>query len=122
MRSFIFGAIGATLVLAIALAAIPLYSDYAERSISHEIPLSVSPLQEEISERLQSGQSIEPGRYDSYTNTIQYLEKKSDGTLIIKASGAGQILVLIPFNDGEVVAWKCIGGPESHVPASCRGP
>ncbi|MCK5873171.1 MAG: hypothetical protein KAG82_00630 [Alcanivoracaceae bacterium] len=121
MRSFIFGAIGAILVLAIGLATIPLYSDYAARSISHEMLLSVEPLQEEISERLQSGQSIEPGISESYTNTIQYLEKKSDGTLIIKASGAGQILVLIPFNVGEGVAWKCIGGPDSDVPALCRG-
>ena len=108
------------ILLAVAIL-MPSYANYEGRSISNAIMESVEPLKHQIEKQLLSGEKIEAKQINEKINSIQYLEQKSDGTLIIKATGIGQMIVLIPHKAQNKIAWQCTGGSNKHVAASCRG-
>ena len=121
MKSFFVGVFGAILVLAIAAVVIPQYSDYKARTISYEIMNSLEPLQNQVSNQLMAGLPIEPKKVINQSKFIQSLEQKSDGTIIVKAKEAGQVIVLVPAKEQGKIIWHCIGGSKNDVPAKCSG-
>ncbi len=51
---------------------------------------------------------------------VDYARVFLDGTLVIRHIKHHQMIVLEPSLSKGVVTWRCIGGPMSDIPPSCR--
>lgn len=125
--SFLYGALGAFLVLGVAAIIIPQYSDYFTTTETDRWLTDVAEVQSKIERRAVEINSLERAGADIplpkiVNGPVQYLEISQDGRIYIKGGSEGQLVVLIPALEGESVVWRCIGGSTRSVAIKCRDP
>lgn len=122
MKSFVYGISGFFVVLITYLAVLPLYSDYRVKAETEGLVFKMEPLQRSLEDVLQK-----TGKFDS-SLVSGILDKGDDprpiilesGTIIVRGSVEGQLLVLAPKVEGNKVRWRCYVGPEKARPSNCR--
>lgn len=120
MKFVLAGAIGATLAWMAMVLVYPVYSAYSDRSVSSTILGELDKVRVVVEQKLLKGEAILESTYTLSFKT-QALLVRSDGTLIVKAVGHGQVMVLIPIMENGSINWVCIGGSNDAVPPECRG-
>lgn len=125
MKSFIYGAIGALLVILIYLFAGPQFSNYRAFAESSAWLEQIKSQQKIVEERALNQHSFDGAGLGLSIGELKpvsplFSEIKDNGVIILRGGSDGQALVLIPyFKDGGVV-WQCIGGSAKAVPARCK--
>ena len=126
-RAFLFGALGALLVLIGAAIGIPQYSDYRARAAGGDILMQAYPVRKKVEERILALGTVEgSGTVEFKANSgspsarIEELMVEPNGTMIIRGAPYGQVLVLIPSFKENIVSWRCLGGSGKEVPSQCR--
>jgi Tfp pilus assembly major pilin PilA len=125
MRCFLFGLMGAVLVLLSAAIIVPQYSDYSSLAQTSAWLVDIEPLQSKIEEN-----AARKGRIDipNSSETLpefqagkpRFFKVSRNGVILMKGGKQGQFVMLTPeIVDGKVV-WTCIGGPDDAVPVVCR--
>jgi hypothetical protein len=126
-KAFMFGCLGAGLVLAIAAIIAPLYSDWRARARSDEILAVAVPLQEKIGSLIEQGKVPELMQaskkqliLDGASKPIANADVLSNGTIALVGKKDGQVMLLVPSLVQGKVMWRCLGGSAKDVPLRCR--
>ncbi len=125
MKCFLYGALGAFVVLVLVAAIAPLYSDYRARAQTTEWLAQLESVQQNIEavaikQKSFAGiaKSIEKPAFPSGSVTV--FQITDSGAIITKFGHDGQMLILSPSFAVEKITWHCIGGPTKDMPTNCR--
>lgn len=128
MTCFLKGVGGFLVAGLIAAIAIPAYGDYAARASVTQTLSRVIPLRQELEGLRQvhgtltaAVAALDPPLAQRNFPGTDYLRITADGTIVFRNAKHGQLVVLEPKLEGEVLTWRCIGSrPDRDIPPDCR--
>lgn len=122
MKSFVYGVSGFFVVLITYLAVLSLYSDYRAKAETEGLVFKMESLQRSLEDIHQKTEkfdsSLVPGIINKGDGPSPIILE--NGTIIVRGSVEGQLLVLVPKVEGDKVRWRCYVGPEKARPSNCR--
>ncbi len=125
MRSFIYGSLGALLILIAASIIVPQYCEYrAQSEVSVWLQL-IKTTKAEIESNIVSINSVENSGIgvslpQSLKLNFDYSHVNRDGIIFLKGGIEGQLITLTPFLDKGKVRWLCLGGSEPDMVSECK--
>jgi|GEM_PF-1720600 len=125
MRNYILGFLGTLTCLVAAAFIYPLYSDQRAIAQSANWFIELLPTMQTIEADARqlnslSGSGRRVGKTAPHLTHVDYFQVEDQGTIILRGSADGQVIVLIPQFDKGNVTWRCIGGSSDAVPHYCR--
>lgn len=122
-HSFIAGAAGALFILVAAAIIVPQYGDFRARAQAADALVSIRPTQDRVAAQAIARQSLVGsglGIAQSASGHISESWVLTDGAIVLRLAGTGQVFVLLPTYSAGAVSWRCIGGSAKNVPLNCR--
>ena len=122
MRCFIIGILSAAITFIFLGVVYGIYRDFTYRPITGELFTSVMPIQADIEHKLINGDdavSIDLTKYN-LTSEVKKILISEFGEITVQGGKLGQIFILTPRLNENVVEWNCMGGPYWLMPAFCR--
>lgn len=122
MKNYFYGLLGGLTALALYFFLQAQYSDYRAKAETEGLIFKTEALQRSLEEIFQK-----TGKFDSSTASKAITIGDSprhilleNGTIIVRGSIEGQLLVLTPKVEGGKVQWRCYVGPDKARPNNCR--
>ena len=125
MACFLKGLLGALLMLALAAAIIPQYSDYRALAETSNLLVQLEPVQraieaDAVKQKSFAGMAKHLANTAFIPNKLTVFEVTEAGVIIAKGGRDGQMIILSPsLLDGKIT-WRCLGAPDHDVPARCK--
>ena len=126
LRAFLFGGLGAAVVLISVALTLPMYADYRSRVQASDSVILARGLQQRIEDYfLQNKTAQLPAEATSWSiqgaePVISRVEIFRNGAFVIVLRKYGQVVVFIPSYSEGKVTWRCLGGSSKDVPSHCR--
>lgn len=126
MRKFILGFIIATVLQYLAWEMSSTYNETITKNLTADLQVLAGIYKVKVTETIINNNSIENSgigisvsEVDKKHSDAVYADVTRDGTIVVKAKEAGQLLIYKPIYKDKIVDWLCIGGPNELMINDC---